>query len=149
MWLGHHIGGGTHDVAMNNHLGVVITDQDAGSVPHVHMLVAADDFAHLDQVCDAIATLYKRSVNVGLVLSDKRHPALLVAWLIARMIGVVDALDIEEIMLVNYGLELDGDERTKLGDALAIRKNHSSFVQGGADQREARRLAASRSGEDG
>ena len=121
-WLGTNMMHVSLDVIRSHDIKVVISDQQSASIPGMIVMHAhPESFTKIDELCNAAMKAYRKDIGVGIVMSKFETPATIIAWLMLKLTRMADVDDINELLHVNYQLQLN-EQQT------AILKRHSMCV---------------------
>lgn len=101
-----------------HNIQVIVSDTTHEDVKHVVNTAAyPHSIISINELCDSLLKLYKRGISVGLHLPAFDSPALIIGWMILKLRMTTNIAEVNELLHVNYGLDLSNTESERLLNA--------------------------------
>lgn len=108
----------TKDNIKANNIQLIVSDRHCKDVKHILKTEARpSSITSINDICDALLTLYKRGIIVGIYVPSFEAPTLIIAWMMLKLKMTSDMSEINDLLLVNYGLDLSDSEVDRIYNA--------------------------------
>ena len=106
-WLGRNINTVTSDVTKSYGIKMIVSDKQTDKLPGIFEACATpENIESISQLCTILSKVYLRGMNVGIVQSPFEDPTMIIAMLMLKMTRTNDVNDLNELLALNYNLQL-------------------------------------------